>query len=396
MRTVDVFVVGAGPAGSYVSYALARQGFDVVVAEKRPEVGVPVRCGEAAGSFEELEHFLPLDDAWIAGPINGARLFGPSNRYVERDMPGVGTQLHRDRFDQALARQAVESGVELHTGLQIDGVSEFEDGHRTVYGRNLRQGDAPFMMRARLVLGADGVESLVGQWLGLRRAFPVGDVHSALQYLLDEVPAGKRYIDLYAGHDVAPGGYAWVFPKDNDTANVGLGMHVTPKMRRPARAYLDDFVQRLFPKSRILGVMAGGVSGARSMKSMVTDGAALVGESGHTNNPFSGGGIMNALESAEEAGIALGAALRAGDLSARTLNDYEKRWRKRVGRTNDLFFRLRKLYFTFDDAEIDWAVDSLQKVVEGVNRKNVDYTGIFRSAMFEHPKLMLKAARMLW
>ncbi len=132
------------------------------------------------------------------------------------------------------------------------------------------------------------------------------------------------------------------------------------------------------------------------MKSMVADGAALVGESGHTNNPFSGGGIMNALESAEEAGIALGDALRAGDLSEKRLRSYQERWRKRVGRTNDLFFRLRKLYFTFDDPEIDWAVDSLKKVCKGIDNKNVDYTGIFRSAMFEHPKLVLKAARMLW
>lgn len=396
MRNVDVFVIGAGPAGSYVGYALARQGFDVIIAEKRPEVGVPVRCGEAAGSLAELEHFLPLDDRWIAGPIDGARLFGPSNRYVERSMPGVGTQLHRDHFDQALARQAVDAGAEVHTGLQIDAVSEYESGSRTVSGRDRRHGDAAVRTRARLVIGADGVESLVGQWLGLRKAFPVGDVHSALQYLLDGVPAGKRYIDLYAGHQVAPGGYAWVFPKDGDTANVGLGLHVTPKLRRSARAYLDDFVRERFPKSRILGVMAGGVSGPRSLKSMVADGAALVGESGHTNNPFSGGGIMNALESAEEAGVVFAEALRDGDTSEGRLRDYPKRWRKRVGRTNDLFFRLRNLFFTFDDTEIDWAVDSLNKIVAGADEKNVDYTGIFRSAMLEHPKLMLKATRMLW
>ena len=105
---------------------------------------------------------------------------------------------------------------------------------------------------------------------------------------------------------------------------------------------------------------------------------------------------MNALESAEEAGIALGDALRDGDLSERRLREYPTRWKKRVGQTNDLFFRLRNLYFTFDDSEIDWAVDSLNKIVVGVDAKNVDYTGIFRSAMFEHPKLMLKAARMLW
>ncbi|MFQ5601478.1 MAG: NAD(P)/FAD-dependent oxidoreductase, partial [Candidatus Krumholzibacteriia bacterium] len=396
VRSGEVFVVGGGPAGSYVSFALARQGFEVLLAEKRPEIGRPLRCGEAGGSRAALAHFLPLSDAWIAGPIDGARLFGPSGSCVERHMPGIGTQLHRDEFDQVLARQAVQAGVELRTGLQVDGVSGFGNGTRTVVGRDLGNDAASFQMQARLVIGADGVESLVGQWLGLRRPFPIGSVHSGLQYLLDNVPEGERYIDLYTGHGVAPGGYAWVFPKNGGTANVGLGVHVTPKLRRSARDYLDDFVQRRFPESRVLRVMAGGVSGARSLKSMVADGAALVGEAGHTNNPFSGGGIMNALESAEEAGIVLGAALRVGDVSARRLHEYQRRWHRRVGRTNDLFFKLRKLFFTFSDTEMDWAVEALRDVVRGLDRNDVDYTGIFRRALLEHPKLVLKASCMLW
>ena len=396
MRRVDAFVVGAGPAGSYVATVLARAGFEVLLAEKRPEVGVPVRCGEAAGSFAELEHFLPLSDDFIAGPIHGARLFGPSGGCVVRRMPGIGTQLHRDKFDQALARQAVVAGAELRTSLHVLGVGGFEHGERVVHARDLARDGATTSFAARLVIGADGVESLVGQWLGLRKPFKLGEVHSALQYVVEGVPAGERYIDLYAGHDIAPGGYAWVFPKDRDTANVGLGIHVTPKLQRTARDFLDAFVMRHFPGARVLGIVAGAVSGAHSLSSMVADGAALVGESGHTNNPFSGGGIMNALESAEEAGDELAAALREGDVSAGRLAAYPKRWQARVGRTNDLFFKLRKLFFTMDDREIDWAVEALERAVGNVDRDNVDYTGIFRSAFTVHPKLAAKAATLLW
>jgi len=129
---------------------------------------------------------------------------------------------------------------------------------------------------------------------------------------------------------------------------------------------------------------------------MVADGAALVGEAGHTNNPFSGGGIMNALESAEEAGEELGDALRAGNVAAARLERYQERWRRRVGRTNDLFYKLRKLFFTMDDPEIDWAVESLAKVCDNVAQSSVDYTGIFRMAFTLHPKLVVKATRMLW
>src|SRR5262249_23932840 len=156
--------------------------------------------------------------------------------------------------------------------------------------------------------------------------WPIGQVHSAVQYLLDGIPAGERFIDLYAGIDVAPGGYAWVFPKDRDTANVGLGIHVHGQDPKPARAWLDEFVPARFPESRVLGVVGGSVSGGHSLTRMVADGAALVGEAGHTNNPFSGGGIMNALESVEEAGEELGDALRAGDVGAARLERYQARW----------------------------------------------------------------------
>ncbi len=396
MRSVDVFVVGAGPAGSYLAFALARQGFDVLLAEKRPEVGVPVRCGEAAGSFAELEHFLPLDPTWIAGSIDGARLFGPTGSCVVRRMPGVGTQLHRDKFDQALARQATGAGAELCTSLQVTALSEWSPSGRAVRAVDHRRGGEAFEVQARLVVGADGVESFVGQWLGLRKAFVLGDVHSALQYLLDGIPPSERTIDLYAGHHVAPGGYAWVFPKNHDPANVGLGIHVRDRNPRPAKGWLDDFVRARFPTSRVLGVVAGGVSGAHSLKSLVADGAMLVGEAGHTNNPFSGGGIMNALESAEEAADEAATALRAGDLRASRLRRYQERWHRRVGRTNDLFFKLRKLFFSMDDREIDWAVEALQQAVAAVDTRNVDYTGIFKTAFTLHPRLVTKAARMLW
>ena len=66
----DVLVIGAGPAGSIAARSLAKKGYDVLLCEKRPEVGVPVRCGEATGSRKRLSDFTPVNESYIETDIN--------------------------------------------------------------------------------------------------------------------------------------------------------------------------------------------------------------------------------------------------------------------------------------------------------------------------------------
>src|SRR5690606_31671412 len=73
----DVVVVGAGPSGSLCARNLARAGYSVLLCEKRPVVGVPVRCGEATGPVKRLSDFTTVDEAWIETKFTGVVFHGP-------------------------------------------------------------------------------------------------------------------------------------------------------------------------------------------------------------------------------------------------------------------------------------------------------------------------------
>jgi len=391
----DAVVVGCGPAGGLLSARLARDGYKVVTLEKRPMVGVPVRCGEAAGSHEEISNFIPVDDSWIVGDINAARMYAPNGRYVEKPLPGVGLMLRRDGFDQALAVQAQEWGADLRTYHEVLGVRRKSDRVCGVDVRNHNTGKT-YSIDARVTIGADGVESSTGRWAGLTSHLRPRQIHSAIEYLLEDNGFPTDTIELYLTKEYAPGGYAWVFPKGDRHASVGLGAHPMMAKNGTAKEYLDRFVKAYFPNAKIKRTVAGGVSGSKPLKTMVGDGLLLVGEAAHQNNPFSGGGIMNALEGAEEAHQVLARALQEDRLDGSFLRLYDKAWHDRNGYLIQRFALLRELFFKLDDSDLDNVVSVLSKVVRAKPGRITDYAEVFRSAFKTTPGVLWKARKLLW
>ena len=260
----DVAVIGCGPAGGLVAGRLARDGFNVIALEKRPLVGVPVRCGEAAGSRDEISNFLPISDEWIVGDINAARMYAPNGRFVEKKMPGVGLLLRRDKFDQAIARQASDWGADVRTYHEVTGLKR--DG-KSVTGVKVTDHDSRehYDIDARVVIGADGVEGFVARWAGLAKHLRPREIHAGIEYLVEGEGLPTDTIELYLSQTYAPGGYAWIFPKEAGHANVGLGVHPTKAKDGTARQYLDRFKEAYCPEATIKKVVAGGVSGSKPL-----------------------------------------------------------------------------------------------------------------------------------
>ena len=163
---VDVLVVGAGPAGSTTAEHAALNGAEVLLIEKRPVVGEPVRCGEFMPHVEEISQIFPdaLDIAplfEIPGDLRlletaYIRLYSPKMRSWE--VPFAGYTTDRGRFDQYLAKRAVKAGAKLITGVKYNGL---RDGVALADGMEIK---------AKVVVGADGPLSKVAKDAGLGRS----------------------------------------------------------------------------------------------------------------------------------------------------------------------------------------------------------------------------------
>ena len=391
----DAVIVGCGPAGGLLAGRLARDGHRVIALEKRPRIGVPVRCGEAAGSRDEIGAFIPVDERWIVTDINAARMYAPNGTCVEKELPGVGLMLKRDLFDQALARQAADWGADVREGNEVTGLRR-RGGRVTGVDVKSHAGGASYSIDASVVIGADGVEGFVGRWAGLKSHLKSRHIHAAIEYLLEGDGFPTDIIELYLSRTYAPGGYAWVFPKGRGLANVGLGIHPVIAKEGNARQYLDRFVADYYPRAKKHKLVAGGVSGSKPLKTHVGDGVLLVGEAGHQNNPFSGGGIMNALEGAEEAHKVLTVALAEERTDKQFLQRYDKAWHDRNGHLIAKFALLRALFFKLGDDDLNNVVAVLDKAVRARPGRITDYTEVFRSAFKATPGILWKARKALW
>lgn len=395
MEKTDAVIVGGGPAGSTVAAQLANNGFEVVLIEKRPQIGVPVRCGEATGNREELSRFIPIDESWISADINGIRLFAPGGEIIERRLPGIGVVLDRAKFDQALADRAKAFGADIRINTQAVNLLTENGTIKGVRARDHATGKA-YDLRAKITVGADGVEGFVARWAGLAKHLPASAVHSAIQYRVEAQGLPVDTIELHGGRQIAPGGYAWIFPKGENRANVGLGIHPLMLQKCTTKDLLNRFVAERVPGGKILETFAGGTSGTKPLNTMVGNGVILAGEAARQNNPFSGGGIMNALEGAEEASSVICEGLRAGNVTSHHLALYDERWHKRVGGTIARLAAMRKFFYELEDKDLDSVARILHKLNREKSTENLDYVDVFKTAFTTAPGLIWKARSLLW
>ncbi len=301
----DVLVIGGGPAGSTAARFAARNGAKTLVIEKRQEIGSPVRCGEgiSVSWLDEVE--IEDHKRWSVAEVDGARLYFPGAQMFELkgkyDVHGLGVISDRDRFDKEMARLAAEEGAEFMLKTYATSLI-IEDGK--VCGAMASSMGKEFEIRAPMVIGADGFESQVGRWAGIYDAVAPKDIMSCFQYRMAGIDFDPGFSHFYLGK-VAPGGYVWVFPKGNDTANVGLGIQLTRlDGTKTPKDYLDEFIEshEEIRKGEIIDMVAGAVSVGHPIKNVTGDGIMLVGDAARVVNPMTGGGIDNGVRQAKIAG----------------------------------------------------------------------------------------------
>lgn len=384
----DVLVVGGGPGGALAAREAAERGLRVGLIEKRPAIGVPVRCAEGVGR-DLLEEFMDPDPAWVSAEIDHAVLVAPDEyrMTLEPSMAGseVGYVLDRKRFDRELVMQAAEAGADVQVRTRAV-APIMENG--AVAGARIEANGVIEDVRARVTVAADGVESKFARWAGIDTTVPLAEIETCVQYLMTGIDIDPAATVFYLGNEIAPEGYVWVFPKGERTANVGIGIS-GKKCRDGSRPldYLNRFVKSHFPDGRVIEWIIGGVPVCRPLERTVADGLVIVGDAARVSDPITGGGIYNAMFTGRLAGRTAADAISAGDVSANALMAYDRAWRdSKLGHSIERNYRVKEYFLTLSDEKLNRLVHSISRL----DLSKFSVLGIITELIKHDPSLLLE------
>jgi len=379
MTCFDVIVAGAGPAGSLAARHIAESGFSVALLEKRQEVGTPVRCAEGVSEKWLLKH-TGVEESWVEAEVKGAILRAPDGSKAVMHYAEKGFILDRARFDRDLAWKAAQSGAFLLTRAAVTKIDPYEEFF-------IIRTDHPVHreFKTSLLILADGIESRLAPQLGIRTSLAPSDIEMCLQYTLEGAPHEEGFIEMAGGNEVAPGGYAWIFPKGGNRANVGLGL-LGSRSRAGfnARFYLDRFVAQRFPRASVIRTVAGAVSASEPLEEVCGEGFMIVGDAARLANPLTGAGIGNALESGALAGQTAVEALKKGTRSRESLEPYKHRLMRSIGHTTKKFYRIKEPFVKFADEDII----NMIRLVSQIDPSRVTVAGILEAAFKENKAVL--------
>ena len=383
----DVVVVGSGPAGSVTARFAEESGAKVLIVERRSEVGVPVLCGE--GISRKIDDWDMLEGKrWIAGSMDGARIYSPDGTMVKlsAEMAGneTGYVLYRDVFDQELARRAVKAGAEIMMNTRVTGLIKEND---RITGVKAKHFDEDVEFEADIVVGADGVESKLGLWAGIETTLKPCDLETCAQYTLTNIECNDAYCDFYLGRKIAPGGYVWVFPKGKDVANVGIGVLGSLSESGLAKKLLDKFIDSHpeLKKGEPIRFLAGAVPVANPVET-VRDNLILVGDAARHVDPITGGGLTHCLQGGKIAGETIGKAIAAQDFSREILSEYETGWKEAFGKKLKRNYLVKEILLDMEDKTLNMLADSLKDY----NFEEISTLSLIKALVLKHPTLLMK------
>lgn len=351
VTSADVVVAGAGPGGAAAAAHLAARGYDVLLLEKdrfpRDKV-----CGDGLTPrvIGELLELGMTDEAHGRVPgwatQKGLRIHGGST-VMELpwpqldDWPSWGATATRKVFDEAVARRAQAFGADLHEGITVTGPTWRDASESRVSGVTWRDADGrEGRVRAPIVIAADGASGGLSKRLGVTRRTDRPMAVAARTYYRSP-RADDQWISSFLDLTDASGdllsGYGWVFPLDDGTINVGLGLLSTSKdfqavsyrkmLERWAGGLADEWGTT--EDNRTDRIRSGPIPMGFNRTPLHQRGVLLVGDSGGMVNPFNGEGISYAMEAARLAAEVVDHAMgtrRTADLDA-----YDRELRQRWG-----------------------------------------------------------------
>ena len=372
----DIVVVGGRLGGSTASLFASKSDVDVLMIEKRQEIGSPVQCAEGVtyGTFETLE--MKPSERYVRSHIKGAHIYSPDMRRITYE-GGIAEGLVIDRkiFDKDLAIESARAGTDIMIKTNVKDL--IIKNHR-VCGVVAKHLGKTIEIRSDVVISADGVESNMARQAGIETYKSPKKICSCAQYELVGIDVDPEYLEFYFGEKIAPQGYLWIFPKGDGVANVGVGVRSSIDT---AISYLNRYVSKLDATPVELNI--GGVPVSGPIKKTYTDGFLVVGDAAGQVDPITGGGIHTTISCARIAGEVAAESVKREDNSSEFLKDYQDKWRKEIGENLDKSVMYRNMADKLNDDDMN----ALAEFIETQDLEAISKISVLKF-VGKHPNLM--------
>ena len=393
MIETDVLVIGAGPAGSAAAKYAALGGAEVILIDKKSEIGTPKRCAE--GIYDHGLEWLGIepDPIWAVQRINGGTIVAPDKTRLTLDetvLPEKGYIIERKIFDKYMAMDAARAGARIMVKTLAKSILKDSDEKGQFYIVTCLQMDEEIEIKARIVIAADGPESRVARAFGINSTTKPEDMMSGIQY--EMVGVNCERMDLIEFHlgAFANGGYAWVFPKGDDIANVGIVIPSTSE--KPAIEYLNEFIESYPPlnNAKAVELNVGGDPIGGMIERIYDDNFMVCGDAAGQVDPITGGGIILGMLGGMSAGKVAAKAIIDKDYSKERLKEYDVLFDEMTMGAIPKLAIGREVYRSLDDNDLNQIVHAFI----GLDYTNMGLNDIIKVFLKISPRLALKFGKL--
>lgn len=375
----DAIVIGGGPVGSFAALNLAKLGARVTVFEEHTDIGSPSHCAGHL-SIQSLKKLglYPLPEKIVENEFSGVNFYSPAGTEFSVHLARpVTCAVNRALFDKHLAEKADAAGAQYCLNSRVQSLL-IENGF--VKGVSVAKCDnTEKRVFAKIVVDAEGIASRILRQTGLstlnrdRLVYAVeAEVENVKNVELDAV-------EVFLGKTYAPGFYAWLIPRLDGTAKVGLATKTgNPK----------DFLRRLMLRHPVASKQLGTAKITRTafhpialggpISKAYSNGFLAVGDAASQVKPTTGGGVIFGLTCARIAAEVANESMRRNDLSLNFLQLYQKRCKDTLGFDFNVMLRIRKFLDSLSDEKVDAALRFCERV--GLNKtlqnvEEIDFQG---------------------
>jgi geranylgeranyl reductase family protein len=330
-KIYDVAIVGAGPAGSLAGMNLAQAGYDILIFEKEifPR-DKPCGGGISTRVLTRFPYLKNEIESVVLNSVYEVSLYSPKFNIVNSNSPEpFYLMVRRKDFDSVLFNKCIKSGATVYYSSKVNKIAITKE-----YVELITQNGLTF--RAKAIIGADGINSIVARHTGLNLNWPKDKIAICLVKETDEEPEevlNQKRMYVFYGYKGIPG-YGWVFPK-KQCINLGIG--VLANNKNGITNLYREFIQEL-KKQKIISVSFNpeGFKGwtlpiGGPLSKTYSKRVVLCGDAAGFVNSYTAEGIFYSMISGEIAAKVLTKALKEDDLTEGRLAEYQKIWKQEIG-----------------------------------------------------------------